>query len=64
MKDFKKVGETVRAQLTDEELNQVAGGYSKEHWNSMSTAERIAAKNESDANKAAGKYCAMDDPNA
>ena len=64
MKDFKKVGETVREQLTDEELNQVAGGYSPEHWQAMSDAERILARQESEANKAAGKYCALNDPNA
>lgn len=52
------------AQLNDEELDQVAGGYSRATWKSMSTEERIRAKEMSDAYRTLGQYCAMDDPNA
>ena len=63
MADEKKI---VREQIDDEMLNQVAGGYSQEHWEQMTMQERIAAYNESKAlRKADGNaYCAFYDPNA
>jgi len=56
----------VREQINDEQLDQVAGGYSREHWEQMSTQERIAAYNESKAKRKAdgNAYCAFYDPNA
>ena len=56
----------VRKQIDEEKLNQVTGGYSKEHWESMSTEERIAAYNESKAKRKldGNAYCAFYDPNA
>lgn len=51
-------------ELSEDELDQVAGGYSDSNWLAMTPAERIAAFNESKVNRAAGKYCAYDDPNA
>ena len=62
MTDVKKVNEL--KEFTDEELRKVAAGYSDEHWKAMTPEERIAAYLESEANRAAGKYCAYDDPNA
>lgn len=51
-------------ELTEEDLDQVSGGYSYDHWKAMSDAERNAARAESDINHMLNKYCAMDDPNA
>ena len=59
---IKKVDE--RTELKDEEVDQVAGGYSRKTWKSMTTEERITAKKKSDAYRTLGEYCAMDDPNA
>ncbi len=55
-----------RLQINDEMLDQVTGGYSREHWEQMTTQERIAAYNESKAKKKAdgNAYCAFYDPNA
>ena len=63
MADKRKI---VREQIDEEMLDQVAGGYSKEHWEQMSTEERIAAYNESKAKRKVdgNAYCAFYDPNA
>ena len=55
-----------REQINDEMVDQVTGGYSKEHWEQMSMQERIAAINESKAkrNIDGNAYCAFYDPNA
>ena len=55
-----------REQINDEIVEQVTGGYSKEHWEQMSMQERIAAINESmEKRKIDGNaYCAFYDPNA
>lgn len=59
---IKKVDE--RTELKDEEVDQVAGGYSRKTWKSMSAEERIAAQKKSEAYRILKEYCAMDDPNA
>ncbi len=63
MADIKKAG---LAQLDDDNLDQVTGGYSQVNWEQMSPDERIAAYNESKAaRKVDGNaYCAFYDPNA
>ena len=63
MADIKKAG---LAQLDDDNLDQVTGGYSEEHWLQMSPDERIAAYNESKAKRQVdgNAYCAFYDPNA
>ena len=59
--EMKKVNEKI--ELQDEELNQVAGGYSRETWKSMTYEERVRAKQQSDAYRVLNMYCAMDDRN-
>lgn len=56
----------VREEISDGQLDQVTGGYSKEHWNQMSPQERVNAYNESKARKKldGNAYCAFYDPNA
>ena len=63
MTDQEKI---VRVQIDDGDLDQIAGGYSKEHWEQMTTQERIDAYNESKAKRKAdgNAYCAFYDPNA
>ena len=58
--------QNVRELIDDGILDQVTGGYSQEHWEQMSTEERVAAYNESKAlRKVDGNaYCAFYDPNA
>ena len=41
----------IREQIDDGNLDQVTGGYSKEHWNKMTPEERVAAYNESKAKR-------------
>ena len=59
-------GKTVRKQIDEGLLDQVAGGYSREHWEQMSPEERVAAYNESKAKRKVdgNAYCAFYDPNA
>ena len=56
----------VIAQLDDDMLGQVAGGFSQEHWEAMTPEERLAAYRESQAIKTAdgNAYCAFYDLNA
>ena len=56
----------IREQIDDGNLDQVTGGYSKEHWNKMTPEERVAAYNESKAKRKVdgNAYCAFYDPNA
>lgn len=56
----------VREQISDGQLDQVTGGYSKEHWEQMSPEERVSAYNESKKKRKAdgNAYCAFYDPNA
>ena len=63
---MKKLTADMKIALTDEDVNQVAGGYSQEHWEQMSPEERVAAYNESkELRKTDGNaYCAFYDPNA
>ena len=64
--EIKKVAAGMKISLTDEDADQIAGGYSKEHWLSMTMEERIAAYNESKAKRKVdgNAYCAYYDPNA
>ena len=64
--EIKRLAADMKVELTDEDVNQIVGGYSKEHWEQMSPEERIAAYNESKAlRKVDGNaYCAFYDPNA
>lgn len=57
---------SVRELIDDGMLDQVTGGYSREHWEQMTTEERITAYNESKAlRKVDGNaYCPFYDPNA
>jgi len=63
MADIKKAG---LAQLDDDNLDQVTGGYSQAHWEQMTTQERVDAFNESQAKRKVdgNAYCAFYDPNA
>jgi len=56
----------VREQISDEMIDQVAGGYSRENWEKMTPGERVAAYNESKAKRKVdgNAYCAFYDPNA
>ena len=56
----------VREQINDEMVDQVTGGYSRENWEKMTPAERVAAYNESKAKRKVdgNAYCAFYDPNA
>ena len=64
--EIKKLAATMKVELTDEDVDQIAGGYSKENWLQMTPEERIAAYNESkEKRKQDGNaYCAYYDPNA
>lgn len=64
--ELKKLAAEMKVELTDEDVEAIAGGYSREHWEQMSPEERIAAYNESKAKrKTDGNcYCAFYDPNA
>ena len=64
--DIKKLAAGMKNELTDEDSVQVAGGYSREHWEQMSPEERVAAYNESKAKRKVdgNAYCAFYDPNA
>ncbi len=64
--DFKKLGADPKIELTDEAVDQIAGGYSKEHWEQMTTQERIDAYNDSKAKRKVdgNAYCAFYDSNA
>lgn len=59
-------GKIVREQIDEGLLDQVAGGYSREHWEQMSPEERVAAYNESKAKRKVdgNAYCAFYDSNA
>ena len=56
----------MQTELTDEEVDQVTGGFSQEHWEAMTPEERLAAYRESQAIKTAdgNAYCAFYDLNA
>jgi len=58
--ELKKVDEMVA--LSDEDLDGVAGGYSKETWKTMTYEERVRAKEVSDAYRTLGIPCDMDNP--
>ena len=60
MSDFKKNC----VELSEDELDQVAGGYSDSHWLAMTPDERVAAYLDSQAKRKSHEYCAYDDPNA
>ena len=64
--EIRKLAANMKIELTDEDVEKIAGGYSKEHWNAMTTQERIAAYNESRAKRKVdgNAYCAFYDPNA
>ena len=64
--ELMKLAADMKVELIDEDANQIAGGYSREHWESMSTQERIAAYNESKLKRKldGNAYCAFYDPNA
>jgi len=61
--ELKKVAADAKIELNDDDLESVAGGYSKATWKSMSYDERVKAKQESDAYRTLKMYCKMDDPN-
>ena len=65
-KEIKKIAADMKVELTDEDVEQIAGGYSKENWEKMTPQERIAAYNESKEKrkKDGNAYCAFYDPNA
>ena len=65
-KEFKKLAVDMEAELTDEAIDQISGGYSKEQWEQMTTQERIDAYNDSKAKRKAdgNAYCAFYDPHA
>ena len=56
----------VRDEIEGVNLDHITGGYSQEHWEQMTTEERIAAYNESKAKRKVdgNAYCAFYDPNA
>ena len=56
----------IRERIDDGQLEQVSGGYSRENWEQMTPAERVAAYNESKAKRKVdgNAYCAFYDPNA
>ncbi len=56
----------VRELIDDGKLDQVAGGYSRENWEQMTTQERIDAYNDSKAKRKqdGNAYCAFYDPDA
>lgn len=57
--EMKKVG--AKVELTDDELDLVAGGvYSQEEWFAMTKEERRAAQLRSLNAKAAGQPCELD----
>ncbi len=64
--EIKKLAENMKIELTDEDVDKISGGYSREHWEQMTTQERIAAYNESKAKRKVdgNAYCAFYDPNA
>lgn len=64
--EIKKIAADMKVELTDEDVEQIAGGYSKENWLKMTAQERIAAYNESKAKRQqdGNAYCAFYDPNA
>lgn len=64
--DFVKLTADMKVELEDEDIDCVAGGYSRENWEKMSPEERVAAYNESkEKRKSDGNaYCAFYDPNA
>jgi len=63
---MKKLAADMKTELSDEVIDQVSGGYSREHWEQMTTQERIDAYNESQAKRKidGNAYCAFYDPNA
>lgn len=65
-KEIKKVTADKKVELADDVVDAVAGGYSQEHWEQMTPAERVAAYNESKAKRkvVGNAYCAFYDPNA
>jgi hypothetical protein len=64
--EMNKLSADQKIELTDEAIDQVSGGYSQEHWEQMSTQERIDAYNDSKAKRRVdgNAYCAFYDPNA
>ena len=64
--EIKKLAADMKIELTDEDVEQIVGGYSREHWEQMTPAERVAAYNESKAKRRVdgNAYCAFYDPNA
>ena len=64
--EIKKLAADMKIKLTDEDVDQIVGGYSKENWLKMTSQERIAAYNESKAKRKVdgNAYCAFYDPNA
>lgn len=59
--EMMKVANDARVELTDDDVDQVAGGYSKETWEKMTPDERKRAYQESKAYRTLGMYCAYDD---
>jgi len=64
--EIKKLAADMMIELTDEDVDQIVGGYSRENWEKMTPAERVAAYNESKAKRKVdgNAYCAFYDPNA
>ena len=64
--EVKKLAADMKIELTDEDVDHIVGGYSKENWNKMTPEERVAAYNESKAKRKVdgNAYCAFYDPNA
>ena len=64
--EFIRLAADMENALTDEDVDQVVGGYSQEHWERMTPEERVAAYNESKAKRKVdgNAYCAFYDPNA
>ncbi len=64
--EIKKIAADMKVELTDEDVEQIAGGYSKENWEKMTPQERVAAYNESKAKRKVdgNAYCAFYDANA
>ena len=64
--EIMKIAADMKVELTDEDLDQIVGGYSKENWLKMTPEERVAAYKESQAKRKVdgNAYCAFYDPNA
>ncbi|MBR1531631.1 MAG: hypothetical protein IJ872_02850 [Eubacterium sp.] len=61
LEELKKLAEEKGIELTDDMLEDIAGGrYSLEEWDAMSDDERIAAQMRSIMARAQGQPCELD----